>query len=426
MEKIRRKKAEGQGSSAGQVLLPVLGVLVTVRKALYDLVVGSGLAVLQALLESEREQLCGERYKHDAGRTAVRGGHAVGELVLGGRRVEVKRPRVHGKDGKELKLPSWEKFAREDPLEQRAVEQMLVGVATRQYARSLEPMPAEVKTRGTSKSAVSRRFVAATEARLSEWLTRSLEPLKLAALMLDGIVCGEHTVLVALGIDESGVKHVLGLWEGATENGAACTALLSNLVERGLPTDRTILVVIDGGKGMAKAVRAVFGKRAMIQRCQVHKRRNVLDQLPERLHASIGAALASAYRTRDYDRAVRLLNNLARRLNHECPGAAASLREGLEETLTILQFKLIDALERTLATTNPIENLNGLIRNRTRNVRRWESGTMVLRWVAAAMDDAAKGFRRLKGHAGMPKLVAALRARDARLDGTVAAEKKAA
>jgi len=306
------------------------------------------------------------------------------------------------------------------------VEQMLVGVATRQYARSLEPMPAGVKTRGTSKSAVSRRFVAATEARLSEWLTRSLEPLRLAALMLDGIVCGEHTVLVALGIDESGVKHVLGLWEGATENGAACTALLSNLVERGLPTDRTILVVIDGGKGMAKAVRAVFGKRAMIQRCQVHKRRNVLDQLPKRLHASIRAALAAAYRTRDYDRAVRLLNNLARRLNHECPGAAASLREGLEETLTILQFKLTDALERTLATTNPIENLNGLIRNRTRNVRRWESGTMVLRWVAAAMDDAAKGFRRLKGHAGMPKLVAALRARDAQLDGTVAAEKKAA
>jgi transposase-like protein len=425
MEKTGRNGSGRKGLSA-QVMLPLVGVLVTMRDALYDLMVGGGMAVLEALLESERAALCGPRYKHNLGRRASRGGHVPGELVLGGRRVSVRRPRVRGKDGTEIPLPSWETFSKEDPLTKRAVEQMLVGVATRKYDRSLEQVPPDVKTRGTSKSAVSRRFVAATTARLAEWFNRSLSDLRLAALMIDGIVCGDHTILVALGIDESGVKHVLGLTEGATENSSACAALLSNLIERGLPVDRTILVVIDGSKALAKAVRDAFGKRALIQRCQVHKRRNVLDKLPERLKRSISAAIGNAYRMRDYDRALKLLNNIARRLAHECPGAAASLREGLAETLTVLRFNLPPALERTLATTNPIENLNGLVRTRTRNVRRWDGGTMVLRWVAAALGDAAKGFRRLKGHAGMPKLVAALRAHDARLDGPLAAEEEAA
>jgi transposase-like protein len=257
-------------------------------------------------------------------------------------------------------------------------------------------------------------------------MTASLSHLTLAVLMLDALVCGESTVIVALGIDEKGTKHVLGITEGATENTSACAALLSNLIERGLPSDRSLLVVIDGSKAMAKAVRNAFGKRAMIQRCQVHKRRNVLDKLPERLRSSIGAAMTQAYRTRDYNRALKLLTNIARRLEHECPGAAASLREGLAETLTVIAFKLPESLERTLATTNPIENLNGLIRARTRNVRQWNGGTMVLRWVSAALADAARGFRRLKGHTGMPQLVAALRANDQRANPSLASERKAA
>ena len=400
--------------------------LVTVSDALYDLVIGSGMAVLRALLEQDREALCGPRYRHDPLREATRGGHAPGELVLGGRRVRVPRPRVRAKDGTELALPNWEAFANEDPLTDRAVNQMLVGVATRKYARSLEATPPEVEARGTSKSAVSRRFVAATAAKLKEGMTASLSKMKLAVLMLDGIVCGEHTIVVALGIDEKGAKHVLGITEGATENSSACAALLANLIERGLPSDQSLLVVIDGSKAMAKAVRNAFGKRAMVQRCQVHKRRNVLDKLPERLRPSVGAVMTQAYRTRDHGRALRLLTNIARRLDHECPGAAASLREGLAETLTVLAFKLPESLERTLATTNPIENLNGLIRARTRNVRQWNGGTMVLRWVSAALADAAKGFRRLKGYTGMPQLVAALRANDERVNPTLASERKAA
>jgi transposase-like protein len=338
----------------------------------------------------------------------------------------VKRPRVRSSEGKEIPLPSWEKFAAEDPLNARAVEQMVIGVATRKYARSLESAPVGRKSRGTSKSAVSRRFVAATTERLSSSLEGSLADLSLAGLMIDGLVCGEHTVLVALGIDEQGVKHVLGFREGATENATSCTGLLTGLVERGLDTTRSILIVIDGAKALAKSVRDVFGKRALLQRCQVHKKRNVLDSLPERMRDSTSAILATAYRSRDPKRALDMLNKLARQLERKHPSAAASLREGLEETLTVLAFNLGDALERTLATTNPIENLNSVLRRVHRNVKRWQGGTMVLRWIAAGVQEAAAGFRRLKGHAEMPKLVAALRNHDAGLDGALASQKKAA
>jgi len=425
MEKTRKKKTESQ--EPGQLVMPLLGLLATIKGALFDVVIGSGLAMVQAMLEQEREQLCGARYRHDPGRKASRAGYTdEAELVLGGRRVAVKRPRVRSSQGKEIALPSWEKFAAEDPLNARAVEQMLLGVATRKYGRSLEPLPAGTKSRGTSKSAVSRRFVEATAKNLAEWLARSLSSLTLAALMLDGIVCGEHTVLVALGIDEKGSKHVLGLWEGATENAAACTALLSNLVERGLDTTRAMLVVIDGSKALAKAVRDTFGKRALIQRCQVHKKRNILEHLPERMRSAADATITTAYHCRDPKRALEMLNKLARQLERKHPSAAASLREGLEETLTVLSFGLLDALERTLVTTNPIENLNSVLRRTHRNVKRWQDGTMVLRWVSIGLQEATKGFRRLKGHEGMPKLVAALRAHDALLDGALAPQKKAA
>jgi len=291
-----------------------------------------------------------------------------------------------------------------------------VGVATRGYSRSLEPLGPSVKTRGTSKSAVSRRFVAATAARVEEQLSRPLGDLKLAVLMMDGIHFGEHVILVALGIDESGKKHVLGLREGATENAASCTALLTNLTERGLETTRSRLMVIDGGKALRRAVREVFGKRALVQRCQLHKKRNVLDQLPERMRASVSAALSQAYASRDKATALRLLHNLERRLAKEHPGAAASLREGLEETLTVVGLGLPRALERTLATTNPIENLNSVARRVCGRVKRWRGGEMIVRWMVGAMSEAAKGFRRLKGHAGMPLLIAWLRRNDEAID----------
>jgi putative transposase len=426
MEKTRKKKAESQG--VPQALLPILGLLVTVKTSLLDLVLSSGLKMLEVLLEQDREELCGARYRHNPGRRVTRAGYTAGELVLGGRLVSVKRPRARtmaarGGKGKEVPLPSWEKFAEEDPLTARAVEQMVLGVATRKYGRSLEAMPPGVKTRGTSKSAVSRRFVEATTEAVETCLKRQLTDLSLVVLMIDGIVCGEHTALVALGIDEQGSKHVLGAWEGATENAVACQGLLSDLVERGLDTSRTMLVVIDGSKSLAKAVRDTLGSRALIQRCQVHKKRNVLDHLPEKARPAAEATMSTAYRCNDQTRALDILKKLARQLERKHPGAAASLREGLEETLTVLSLKLDnEALKRTLVTTNPIENLNSVLRRIHRNVKRWRDGTMVLRWVAIGLQEATKGFRRLRGHAGMPKLLAALRAHDEAL----ASKKKAA
>lgn len=384
-----------------------------VRRELKDFVVSAGLQALTALLEAERTEACGPRYTHDAQREARRGGHSPGELVLGGRRVRVQRPRARTMDGREVVLPSWRAFGAEDPLGERALEQMLVGVSTRQYKRSLEAMPEGVEARGTSKSAVSRRFVAKTEAQMGAWLGRDLSPIDLVVLMVDGVHIDDHVLLVALGIDAEGHKHVLGIGEGATENATACTGLLADLRDRGLRTERTTLVVIDGAKALAKAVREVFGQRALLQRCQVHKLRNVLDHLPEDLRISVRAAMREAYGCRDASRAKKLLGNLARRLRVDHPAAAASLEEGLDETLTVMGLDLDKNLARVLSTTNAIENLIGGVRRLSKRVRRWRNGKMILRWTVAAATEASKHFHRVAGaHASMPKLVSALRARD--------------
>lgn len=269
-----------------------------VRADLREFVVSAGIAALTEVLEREREAVCRPRYAHLPARRARRAGSAPGELVLGGRRVQVRRPRARTMASEEVALPTRSTFAAKDPLEARAVEQMLVGVTTRRYGRSLEALPADLPARGTSKSAVGRRFVAATERKMAEWLARDLSGLDLAVLMLDGIYVEEHVLLVALGFDADGQKHVLGVREGATENAASCAALLADLRDRGLNTDRPILAVIDGSKALAKAVRDVFGGKALIQRCQAHKTRNVLDQLPDGQRPSVRQALREALRLR--------------------------------------------------------------------------------------------------------------------------------
>ncbi len=379
------------------------------RRDLREFVIAAGTAALAAVLEEERTATVGPRYAHLPTRMAHRAGTALGELVMGGRRVQVRRPRARTLDGAEVHLPSWAAFAAEDPLHERAVNQMLVGVSTRRYGRSLEPLAAPLPSRGTSKSAVSRRFVAATKKQMGEWLGRDLSTLDLAVLMIDGIVIAEHVMLVALGIDADGKKHVLGVREGATENAASCTALLTDLRDRGLRTDRAILVVIDGGKALAKAVRNVFGARAIVQRCQAHKVRNVIDQLPEELRPSVRQAMREAYATADADRARTLLVNLARRLRDEHPGATASLEEGLDDTLAVKKLKLPRKLERQLSTTNAIENLMGSVRELARRVKRWRGGLMIQRWTVTAVADASTRFRRITGaREGMVALMRAL------------------
>jgi transposase-like protein len=366
------------------------------------------------MLEADRTAICGQRYQHQDDRQASRAGTVSSEVVLGGRKMAVRRPRVRA-HGVEVPLPTFQAMASEDPLNRRVVEQMLVGVATRQYARSLEPLPAAMVSRGTSKSAVSRRFVVKTAAQLAAWRATTLDAFDLVALLIDGVHVGEHCIIVALGIDRTGAKHALGLWDGSTENAAVCQRLLADLQSRGLRTDRSLLVILDGSKALHKAVMQTFGAAALIHRCQVHKLRNILEHLPEGQRPWVRAIVARAYKQLDVAIARRLLQDLARRLEDRYPSAAASVREGLDETLTLLTLGLSDRLRQSLATTNAIESLISRTRHVKRNVKRWRGGQMVLRWTAAAILEAVKGFRRLKGHKDMPKLVAGLRARDQQL-----------
>jgi putative transposase len=410
--KSDRRRAEEQSRRA-QLRLPFREL---VREALFDTVVISGLEYVAEVLEEERTALCGPRYQHDPQRQALRAGSAASALSLGGRRVELGRPRVRSVHGQELLLPSWQLWSARDPLERRAIEQMLVGVSTRRYARSLEPLPSELKVHGVGKSAVSERFVVGTARKLAALLERELGGLQLAAVMIDGVRFADHVVLAAVGIDLSGEKHVLGLREGATENAAACKALLADLIERGLPTERTLLFVIDGAKALHRAITDTFGERALIQRCRQHKKRNVTEALPERMRSSVLSAMSQAYATRDPKRARRQLENLARRLEPAYPSAAGSLREGLEETLTVMRLDLPESLERVLSSTNLIENLFSRVREVARRVKRWQGGTMILRWTAAGVLEAERSFRKVAGYRALPKLVAALRARDLAID----------
>lgn len=403
----------GQEQSEAQLRLPLREL---VREALFDTVIVSGLEYVGEVLEEERTALCGPRYQHDRQREALRAGSVVSSLSLGGRRVEIERPRARSIAGRELSLPSWRAWSARDPLEQRAMEQMLVGVSTRRYARSLEALPSEVRVRGIGKSAVSERFVVGTTRRLAALTQRKLDGLQLIAVMIDGVRFADHVVLAAIGIDSGGKKHVLGLREGATENVASCKALLADLIERGLATERTLLFVIDGAKALHRAVSDIFGERALIQRCREHKKRNVTDALPERMRGSVRSAMTQAYATRDAKRASKLLENLARRLAADHPGAAASLREGLEETLTLTRLDLPQGLERVLSSTNLIENLFSRVRDLARRVRHWQGGVMILRWTAAGVLEAERSFRRIAGYRGLPKLIAALRAHDAEID----------
>jgi putative transposase len=418
-EAAMSKNAKGRdgrkADEQGQLWLRLPGL---VREALYDTVIGTGLACVNEVLEAERARFCGTRYQHQTQRQALRAGTVASSLVLGGRRVNIRRPRVRSVDGHEVVLPSWQAWSSRDPLDERSVEQMVLGVSSRRYARSLEPLPQDLEVSGVSKSAVSERFVIGTRRRLAELMARDLSGLSLVALMIDGVHFAEHVVLAAVGIDQQGTKHVLGLREGATENAAACKALLADLIERGLAANGCILVVIDGAKALHRAVADTFGERALIQRCQQHKKRNVTDSLPQRMRGSALQAMNQAYAMGEAKHARKLLENLARRLEHEHPGAAASLREGLDETLTVMRLELPRNLERVLSSTNLIENLFGSVRETARRVKRWQGGTMVLRWTAAGVLEAQRHFRKIIGYRALPKLVAALQTRAAAFAAT--------
>ena len=380
------------------------------REGLLALAVGAGLQVLQVMLGDDVERLVGPKGRHQPDRAAVRHGTQPGRVTLGGRRVRVDRPRVRSADGAaELPLPTWAAFSGHELLDQLALERMLAKLSTRRYAAGLEPVGVRVEqaSSGTSKSAVSRRFVAATEHALTELLAADLTGLDLVALLVDGIRVAEHTCVVALGITIDGTKVPLGLVEGATENTSVVTELLAGLRDRGLEVTRPILVVIDGARALRRAVDDVFD-HPVIQRCQLHKLRNVVDRLPDALGSTVAKRMRAAYHHTDPLVAQAELEALARELDRSHPGAAASLREGLAETLTIGRLGVPPMLARTLRSTNCIESMIEICRDHAANVKRWRDGQMVLRWIAAGMSEARLQFRRVNGYLHLPALRAAL------------------
>ena len=391
-----------------QLPLPLLDVLQDTRTAFFGLCLDAGQQVLRTMMEQDREQLCGPKHVPNPARRAVRGGSTRGEVTLGGRRILVPRLRARSVDGHELALPSFTYAAGRDPLDARTLEAIAIGVTTRQYCRALDPLPAGIRERAVSKSSVSRRFVALTSAQLATWLARPLADVDVRIVFIDGLHFREHVILLALGVDSQGQKHVLALHEGTTENATVCRALLTDLRARGLDLDRPMLVVIDGGGGLRKALRETCGATAVVHRCQVHKRRNVLEHLPEAMRPRVRRMLAEAYELADAALAKRRLLQLAAGLDHTHPGAAASLREGLDETLTLQRLGVTGALYRTLRSTNAIENLNGLVGHFVHNVRRWRDGRMLVRWIAAGLQEVTRTFRRLRGHRDLATLICAL------------------
>ena len=374
----------------------------------------SGLEALREMMDDDAQAICGPRHGRGRQRRAHRWGKTKGKIGFHGGKVEIERPRLRSFDGKEQPVPSWEAAVAENWLGKWAMNQMLINVATRKFARSVRlpegdvPAPAGA---GLSKSAASRRFVALSVARLKDWMTSDVAGLDLLVIQIDGIHMAEDLILVAaIGVDARGDKHPLGLAEGATENAATVQALIDNLVERGLDPAVPRLFIIDGAKALSKAICRTFGDAAAIQRCQIHKARNIVERLPKSLHASVRRVLRQAWELDDADKAEKLLRNLARRLERDWAGVAGSILEGIDELLTVTRLCLPKQLRRSLACTNIIENLMSTVRRVCRNVKRWRSASMAMRWTAAAMQEAAKGFRRLKAHKQLPTLRVALEA----------------
>jgi putative transposase len=399
-------------SDARELALPpsvqeALGELVNAAKdGLLALSVGIGLGVLAEMLEAEVDGVVGPKGKRNPGRTAVRHGHEAGEVTLGGRRVGVARPRARTADGEhEVALATYAHFADRDPLTRVVLEQMLAGVSTRRFARTREPVGDEVLAaeRSTSKSAVSREFVGRTTEHLRALMSRPLGDIRLAAVMLDGIELKGRCCVVCLGVSTDGIKVPLGLWDGSTENKTVAAHLLSDLVHRGLDVEQGVLVVLDGSKALRAAVREVFGP-VPVQRCVRHKERGVLDHLPERDQGAVKMRLRTAWASENYELALDGLRLLAGELDGSYPGAAASLREGLEETLTLTRLGIRGNLKRTLQSTNPIESMIEIVRRTSRNVKRWQSGDMCLRWTAAGMLEAEQQFRKIIGYSDLAKL----------------------
>ena len=385
-------------SGEGQALLPMLELVEQAEMAVDELIDVAGRATIEAVLTLSAQELAGpKRPGKRTGGSIGWHGEQDGVVSLAERRVRISKPRLRQKGkgkSREVEIPAYVAMRTQSRLGGRMLDILMRGVSTRNYG---EVLPEMAETVGVSKSHVSRKFVEASEKSLKELIERRFDDKEILIVYIDGIVFGGHHVIVAIGVDSEGYKHVLGLRDGAGENATVCTALLEDLVERGVKPDRRRLFVIDGSKALRKAIDAVYGQENPVQRCRNHKRKNVLDHVPDSMKDTVKATMNAAYRL-DSDKGMARLEELAKMLETLHPSAAGSLREGMAETFTVNRLGLAGALRRCLCTTNVIESPNSGIRQRTGRVSRWKDGSMLLRWVATALIETEKSFRRIMGY----------------------------
>lgn len=399
--KSRKFEVVGSREVAVHLPLPLAEMWEQLQAEVERLAGEAGLRIVHGILEDEVTRRVGPPHRPDPASAALRWGRQPGYVVYGGQKVGIERPRVRTRDGEEVELDSYGKLQQDGRMQRAVAERVVCGLSTRKYRRAVRSV---LDGYGIAKSSVSRQFVRATASQLQQLCQRRLEGLHLVALLIDGIAFAGQTLIVALGVEESGNKHVLGLWQGATENATVCKALLEDLVERGLDPQRRYLFVLDGSKALRAAVEKVFGERAQVQRCQLHKRRNVKDHLPEGCRADYDRQLRNAYALADYDQAKAALEKLFRQLERINPSAARSLEEGMEETLTLHRLGVGALLRRSLSTTNLIESCLSTVRHVARNVKRWQGGDHIARWAAAGLVEAEKKFRKVRGYRELQEL----------------------
>jgi len=394
------------GKACFQIMLPFSEALFDVAKAIEQTASDAGLLLMKSLIDEEVEQLAGSRYHHDPHRQAFRWGQDEGHIIFAGRKVAMKRPRVRAADGtEELELRRWSAFAHPARMEQSVASRILRRVSCRNYAGTIDDI---CDGYGIDKSSVSRRWQSASVAQLKALVERRLDTLDICIILLDGKEFHEHTLITALGIDTQGCKHVLGLWPGATENSVVCGELLDNLIERGLPVDKKYLFIIDGSKALKKAITERFGTTALIQRCRIHKERNIRGYLPKKHHRILAMKLRAAFGMTDYNEAFKELGKVHQWLMTISEAAANSLQEGFEELLTVHKLRLSALHKRLLGNTNMIESCLSIVNDLCRNVKNWRNENMVVRWAGSVLLEAEKRFYRMKGHSELLLLVEAL------------------
>ena len=398
-----------EGNAAVQMMLPMAEMMGWLKKGVGELIRQAGLQVMELLMQEEVRELVGERSQRQAERTASRWGSEQGYCFVMGQKVPVRRPRVRTVEDKdkEVRLGSYELFHRGEPLTETVWEKLMLGLSTRKYGQAVRQF---TEAYGLEKSAVSEHFIEASRAKLKDMMESRLDRIRLCALLIDATPFEGQQMVAALGIGQDGRKTILGIRQGATENATVVGELLGDLVSRGLDFTEPRLYVLDGGKALTAAVKKYAGESAAIQRCQVHKRRNVLDHLTDEQKPGVAKRLNAAYALEDYAAAKQALNQLHRELMDLNPSAARSLGEGMEETLTVHRLHVPMQLRKTLASTNVIESAFSIVEVVCRNVKRWHGGDQRERWVGSGLLVAQKQFRRITGYKQIPTLIRELEA----------------